>query len=224
MWNSGTFFPWFHATFLLVIKRLNVQWVINSTVKLFQQKEIISIYFDILLYRDKENILIEIELIIHQPKWYSPTSVISLALLVLCPRLVLLLTDVLSELSLCFPFYFCFPLLLLWETQRLLYFGDTGSHVVQATIQCILKKMFFPRTLRLNIVLHLRFTNREIILMQFYALHNSNSLGELCRLHMFFKQSVSILYKGFLCDWHLYVCYIAIYTNMAMCEMDIECS
>ena len=37
----------------------------------------------------------EIESIIYQLKWYNPTSVISLALLVLCPILVLLLTDVL---------------------------------------------------------------------------------------------------------------------------------
>ena len=34
------------------------------------------------------------ELIIYQLKWYSPTSIISLVLLVLRPKLVLLLTEV----------------------------------------------------------------------------------------------------------------------------------
>ena len=56
----------------------------------------------ILLYRGKEKIHSEIELIIYQLKWYSPTSIICLALLVLRPKLVLLLIDVLLELSLCF--------------------------------------------------------------------------------------------------------------------------
>ena len=59
----------------------------------------------------KEKIHGEIELIIYQLKWYSPTSIISLALLVLRPKLVLQLTDVLLELSLCFSFYFCFLVL-----------------------------------------------------------------------------------------------------------------
>ena len=61
-----------------------------------------------LLYRGKEKIHSETELIIYQIKWYSSTSIINLALLVLHPKLVLLLTDVLSELSLCFSFCFCF--------------------------------------------------------------------------------------------------------------------
>ena len=49
-----------------------------------------------LLYRGKEKIHSEIELIIYQLEGYSPTS-ISLALLVLRPKLVLLLTDVLQS-------------------------------------------------------------------------------------------------------------------------------
>ena len=55
--------------------------------------------FSFLLYRGKEEIHSEIELIIYQLKWCSLTSIISLALLVLHLKLVLLLTDVLSELS-----------------------------------------------------------------------------------------------------------------------------
>ena len=39
------------------------------------------------------------------------TCIVSLALLALRPKLVLLLTDVLSELSLCFSFCFCFSVL-----------------------------------------------------------------------------------------------------------------
>ena len=49
------------------------------------------------LYRGKEKIHSEIEIIIYQLKWYSPTSIISLALLVFRPTLVLLLTDVLQS-------------------------------------------------------------------------------------------------------------------------------
>ena len=79
------------------------------------------------MYRGKEKIHSEIDLIIYQLKWYSSTGIISLALLVLRSKLVLLLTDVLSELSL-------FLLLLL----LLLYFHDTRSHVVRATIQQLL--------------------------------------------------------------------------------------
>ena len=55
----------------------------------------------------------------------------SLSLLVLRPKLVLLLNDVLLKLSLCFFFCFFFTS----ETRRLLYFFDTGSHVVPAIIQ-----------------------------------------------------------------------------------------
>ena len=65
--------------------------------------------------------------------WYSPTSIISLALLALRPKLVLLRTDVLSKLSLCFSFCFCFCLPCLRNTASL-YFCDTGSHVVRAMI------------------------------------------------------------------------------------------
>ena len=62
------------------------------------------------------------------------------------PKLVLLLTDVLSELSLCFCFCFLLSLSLCfrpraWETRRLLYYGDTGSHVVRATAQQSPKKL-----------------------------------------------------------------------------------
>ena len=51
-----------------------------------------------LLYRGKEKIHCEVELIIDWLTQYSPTNIISLALLVLRPKLVLLLTDVISEL------------------------------------------------------------------------------------------------------------------------------
>ena len=57
-----------------------------------QMNQILDIY---VLYRCREKIHSEIELIIYQIKWYSSTSIISLALLVLRPKLVLLLTDVL---------------------------------------------------------------------------------------------------------------------------------
>ena len=61
-----------------------------------------------LFYRGKEKIHSEIEIIIYKLKWYSPTSIISLALLILRPKFVLVLTDVHSEVSLCFYFYFSF--------------------------------------------------------------------------------------------------------------------
>ena len=61
----------------------------------------------LLLYRCKKKIHSEIELIVYQLKWYSPTSFMNLALLVLRPKLVLLLTNVLSDVSLCFSFCFC---------------------------------------------------------------------------------------------------------------------
>ena len=64
-----------------------------------------------MLYRGKEKMFIERELIIYYLQSYSPTSIISLALLVLRPKLVLLPTAVLSELSPCFCFCFCFPVL-----------------------------------------------------------------------------------------------------------------
>ena len=95
-----------------------------------------------MLYGDKEKINSEVELIVYWLKWYSQTSIISLALLVLRPKLVLLLTDVLSELS----------LLLLSASapasasaRRLLYFRDTGSHVVvvRATIQHFYSLLLF---------------------------------------------------------------------------------
>ena len=59
-----------------------------------------------MLYHGKVKVHSEMKLIVYQLKCYRPTSIISLALLVLCPKLVLLLTNVLSELFLCFPFYF----------------------------------------------------------------------------------------------------------------------
>ena len=52
------------------------------------------------LYTDKEEIHSEIELIIYLLKWYSPTNIISLALLVLRLKLVLLLTEI-FQYSLC---------------------------------------------------------------------------------------------------------------------------
>ena len=85
-----------------------------------------------LLYRGQEKIHSEIELIIYYLKWNSPTSIISLALLVLRPKLVLLLTDGLQSYlssSLSASASSC-----LRET-HLLYFRDTGSHVVLATVQ-----------------------------------------------------------------------------------------
>ena len=50
--------------------------------------------FEILLYHAKEEIHSEIKLTIYQLKWYSPTNIISLALWVLHPNLVLLLTEI----------------------------------------------------------------------------------------------------------------------------------
>ena len=68
----------------------------------------------------KEEIYSEIELITYQLKWYSPTNIISLAQL--RSKLVLLLTEI---------FTYCHA----QETRRLLFFRDSGSHVVRATIQ-----------------------------------------------------------------------------------------
>ena len=48
-------------------------------------------------YRGKEEIHSEIELTIYQLKWYIPTNIISLALLVLRPNIVLLLTEILQN-------------------------------------------------------------------------------------------------------------------------------
>ena len=48
----------------------------------------------LVLYRDKEEIHSKIELTIYKLKWYSPTNIMSLALLVLRPKLVLLLTEI----------------------------------------------------------------------------------------------------------------------------------
>ena len=53
----------------------------------------------IVLYHGKEEIHSEIELTIYQLKWYSPTNIISLALWVLRPKLVLLLTEILQNPS-----------------------------------------------------------------------------------------------------------------------------
>ena len=80
------------------------------------------------MHRSKEKIHSEIELIIYQLKWYSPTSIISLALLVWRAKLVLLLTDILSELSLCFSFSFRFrfPVLILpqyWNSRGTSYYS-----------------------------------------------------------------------------------------------------
>ena len=50
-----------------------------------------------MLCRGKKKIHSEIELIFHELKWYSPTTIISLSLLVLRPKLVLLLTDILQS-------------------------------------------------------------------------------------------------------------------------------
>ena len=66
----------------------------------FKNKVTYKLFAYKLLYHGKEKIHNEIELIIYKLKWYSPTSIISLALLALRPKLVLLLTDVLPELSL----------------------------------------------------------------------------------------------------------------------------
>ena len=63
-----------------------------------------------LLYRGKEKKHSEIELIIYYLKWYSPTGIISLALLVLRPKLVFLLTDLLPN-PLSHYFSFCFTVL-----------------------------------------------------------------------------------------------------------------
>ena len=52
----------------------------------------------------------EIKLIVYSLQCYCPTCIISLALLVLRPKLVLFLTDVLSKLSFCFSFCFLLSL------------------------------------------------------------------------------------------------------------------
>ena len=57
---------------------------------------LVYIYIYILLYHGKEKMHSEIKLIIYSLSWYSPTSIIILALLVLYPKLVLLLTACLS--------------------------------------------------------------------------------------------------------------------------------
>ena len=46
------------------------------------------------LYHGKKEIHSEIELIIYELKWYSPTNIISLTLWVLCLKLVFLLTEI----------------------------------------------------------------------------------------------------------------------------------
>ena len=70
--------------------------------------------------------------------WYSLTSIISLALLVLRPKLVLLLTDVLQS-YLSASLSTSASASSSQETRCLLYFRDTESHVVRATIQQYLK-------------------------------------------------------------------------------------
>ena len=56
-----------------------------------------GIYFVFwMLYGGKEKIHSEIKLIVYKFKCYSTASIISLALLVSCAKLVLLLTDFLS--------------------------------------------------------------------------------------------------------------------------------
>ena len=55
----------------------------------------------------RKRYIVKIKLIVYSLKWYSPTSIISLALLVSRPKLVFLLTDVLSEVALCCSFCFC---------------------------------------------------------------------------------------------------------------------
>ena len=52
------------------------------------------LFFRPLLYRCKKEIHSEIELTIYKLKWYSPTNIISLALLVLRLKLVLLQTEI----------------------------------------------------------------------------------------------------------------------------------
>ena len=53
----------------------------------------------IVLYRGKEEIHSEIELTIYKLKWYCPTNIIILALWMLNPKLVLLLTEILQNPS-----------------------------------------------------------------------------------------------------------------------------
>ena len=50
-----------------------------------------------MLYCGKKKIHSEIELIVYYHKWYNPTSIISLVPLVLRPKVVLLLTDVIQS-------------------------------------------------------------------------------------------------------------------------------
>ena len=72
-----------------------------------------------MLYRGKEEIHSEIELIIYLLKWYSPINIISLAQWVLRPKLVLLLAEI-------FQYPVC---------KKHNVFYTTGSHVVRAIIQ-----------------------------------------------------------------------------------------
>ena len=85
-----------------------IEGIIIKDFQIWNKKEhniiisgVISSYMGpILLYRCEEEIHSEIELTIHQLKWYSPTNIISLALWVLRPKLVLLLTEILQSLCL----------------------------------------------------------------------------------------------------------------------------
>ena len=78
--NSGKFIYQFQPKTKTLVKKLE-----RILITLYEQ----DVSF-LLLYRVKEKIHSEIELIIYQLKWYSPTNIISLALLVLGQKLVLL--------------------------------------------------------------------------------------------------------------------------------------
>ena len=79
-----------------MIPNYSFVWVLNKNYRITPTP-----FFDTkqkwrpnLLYHSKEEIHSEIELTIYKLKWYSRTNIISLTLLVLCPKLVLLLTKV----------------------------------------------------------------------------------------------------------------------------------
>ena len=79
----------------LIYRRSGSDWLFWESCRSVSDYR--RIIFMRLLYRGKEKIHSEIKLIIYQLKWYSPTCIISLVLLVLRPKLVLLLTDVLQS-------------------------------------------------------------------------------------------------------------------------------
>ena len=78
----------FHHTSRIARYHLTNMIFINKSITKFKFILLRMCYSLILLYHGKEKIHSEIELIIYQLKWYSPTCIIGFVLLVLCPKLV----------------------------------------------------------------------------------------------------------------------------------------